>query len=62
MAKMIASNTTLAILFLHWNKLQPRGGAEIAKALLRNTSLQILDVSYCSMGGSRGTQESALQA
>ena len=46
----MAKNSYLQVLFLHWNKLQPKGGLAIAKALQENQSLQVLDVSYCSLG------------
>ena len=53
LADMIIGNNGLLVLFLHWNKLLPRGGAAIAKSLCKNNVLQILDISYCSMGGAR---------
>jgi hypothetical protein len=37
-------------LFLHWNHIGPKGSQYIAEALKVNTSLQILDLSFCSMG------------
>ena len=62
LADMIIGNNGLLVLFLHWNKLLPRGGAAIAKSLCKNNVLQILDISYCSMGGARESQEKIIQA
>lgn len=62
LAQMITGNNTLVVLFLHWNKLFPRGGLAIAKALSKNNTLQILDISYCSLGGSRENMEKVIQA
>ncbi len=59
---MITGNMSLSILFLHWNKIQPRGGTALAKSLSKNNTIQILDISYCSMGGSRENQEKVIQA
>ena len=33
---MLVQNSSLTVLFLHWNKLQPRGGQYIANALSKN--------------------------
>lgn len=33
---MIVNNNSLAVLFLHWNKLQNKGGSYIAKAMSKN--------------------------
>ncbi len=62
MAQMININNTLVVLFLHWNKLKPRGGIVLAKALAKNSSLQILDLSYCSMGGFREDMKKIIDA
>jgi len=35
-AQMIVGNTSLAVLFLHWNKIQSKGGSYIAKAMAKN--------------------------
>ena len=35
-AQMLLQNGTLTILFLHWNNLGAKGGAEIAKSLSKN--------------------------
>lgn len=58
---MIVNNTSLSVLFLHWNKLQSKGGQYIAKAMSKNTSIQILDLSFCAMGSQRETQEKMIQ-
>ena len=57
---MISINTSLVVLFLHWNKLGARGGSYIAKAMSKNQNIQILDLSYCSMGSGRENNEKTL--
>ena len=43
---------SLRILFLHYNRILGRGGAEIAKAL-QNSEVQVLDISFNSIGGGK---------
>ena len=40
----------LRVLLLHWNPIGPKGGQFIAKALVENEYLEILDVSNCHIG------------
>lgn len=46
-------NNTLKILFLHWNKIQSRGFIKLFQAIEKNNTLQILDVSFNTVGGDK---------
>lgn len=50
---MLSINGHLVVFFLHWNHLKAKGGEYIGQAMIKNNSLQILDLSYCSIGGSK---------
>lgn len=60
-ANMLILNNSINVLFLHWNQLQPRGGSELARALSKNQTVQILDLSCCSLGGARGDLKKAIE-
>ena len=48
---MLKGNDKLISLLLHWNEIRVRGGAAIAKSLVENEVLEILDLSYNGIGG-----------
>ena len=56
---MLLNNRTLEILFMHYNPLTAFGGKFIADGLKHNTTLQVLDLSFCSMGKAPKGQEGA---
>ena len=48
----------LETLLLHWNKIRSKGSCSLAKALKKNTIIQILDLSFNSLGS--GAKRKAL--
>lgn len=40
----------LRVLILHWNQIREKGSIALARALRKNKSLQILDISFNSLG------------
>ena len=58
---MLVMNNKLNVLFMHWNKVRETGGNKIAKAFLKNDSLQIFDISYNNIG-TMGKERSAAKA
>ena len=46
----LEKNTSLTVLFLHWNIFNAAGGKEIAYSLIKNATLLVLDMSFCHMG------------
>lgn len=48
-SEMLAYNTTLVSLLLHWNDIWAKGATQIFHSLIENDSLQILDLSYNSL-------------
>jgi len=53
LAKLVFECTSLRVLFMAYNRVMGRGGAEIARALKVNSVLEVLDISYNSVGGGR---------
>jgi len=49
----LAYSNTLQVLFLHWNLFGAVGGTYIANSLTKNTTLLVLDMSFCNMGHSK---------
>jgi len=43
-------NLNLKVLLFHWNKIRGKGGSLIAKSLINNRSLIVLDGSFNSLG------------
>lgn len=48
--RMLLNNQCLSVLFVHYNQLCPVGGQHIAEGLVENKHLQVLDISFCSLG------------
>jgi Ran GTPase-activating protein (RanGAP) involved in mRNA processing and transport len=44
------SSLSLKTLIIHWNQIKGKGASILAKALKKNTSLQIFDASFNSFG------------
>lgn len=53
-------NDSLTVLFLHWNKIQAKGAEYLFKALEKNDYLQVLDISFNTVGGGK-TNAAAIQ-
>ena len=53
-------SSQLTCLILHWNKLGPLGGEKLAEVLRFAQSLEILDLSFCSLGQKRKDREEML--
>ena len=51
LATIIISSRSLDELILHWNFLGPNCGAMIAKSLLTNFFVKVIDISYNAIGG-----------
>lgn len=52
MAECLKENDTLEELYLHYNKIQGDGAQNIFAALIKNTYLKVLDLSWNSLGAS----------
>lgn len=50
---MLIMNDALSILFIHWNKIQSKGAIALFKSLQKNTTLQVLDISFNSIGSDK---------
>lgn len=50
MSEGLSYNTSLVVLFMHWNPIGPEGGEYIAKSLADNKVLMVLDLSFCNIG------------
>ena len=52
---MLKQTMKLNCLMLHWNQISGIGGRKLAKAMINNNSIQIMDLSFNNMGiGSGG--------
>lgn len=51
LCKVIRKCIQLKGLFLHYNKIQGRGGYQIAKLLKKNKNIKVFDISFNSIGG-----------
>lgn len=50
--KSVLKNSYLSELYLHWNQIKGSGAQRIFQGLMDNDSIQVLDLSWNSLGGS----------
>ena len=50
LADMLTYNTSLSVLFLHWNNIKGKGSVALAEALTDNDKLLVFDSSFNSFG------------
>ncbi len=59
LAECLSENDTLEELYLHYNKIQGDGSVTLFNALVKNTYLKVLDLSWNSLGANeKGLAES----
>lgn len=49
--KSVLKNSYLSELYLHWNQIKAAGGTKIFQGLMDNDFVQVLDLSWNSLGG-----------
>ena len=60
--KMLTYNSSLNVLYLHWNKIRGKGGEAIANAFKDHPTLKVLDLGSNAIGACKNYSMDAVRA